>query len=234
MAAAAKSWSAPTRNVRLASRSWRWIGARAWPTSTACLRDGYSTGGTSGNGLGAIKRLAPPDAVPLRAAEAAPPCWCAWAGQARQRRRATLDTPPSLCVPKTGETVCGDTAAIVTRTGRHCRRAAGGRAWPRSTGRRCLRRSRAAVPQAPRHGARPRRWPPCTPDCAQRAVRRWRSPSIDPGGKAGHLQRHRQHRRVHHRYRAACAAWCRTAAPPVTPPDGCRTFDIRFTTSLFL
>jgi anti-sigma regulatory factor (Ser/Thr protein kinase) len=79
----------------------------------ACLRDGYSTGGTSGTGLGAVARLARQllvhsvpkggTAVLVRmggdgAADASVP-------------RATA----ALCVAKTGETVCGDAAAIVVR-----------------------------------------------------------------------------------------------------------------------
>jgi anti-sigma regulatory factor (Ser/Thr protein kinase) len=80
----------------------------------ACLRDGYSTGGTSGTGLGAVQRLArrllihstPPNgggnggtAVLVRIGGGAMPA----------------PTAAALCVPKSGETVCGDTAAIVTR-----------------------------------------------------------------------------------------------------------------------
>ncbi len=78
------------------------------PDVAASLRDGYSTGGTSGNGLGAIKRLTHQmlfhsmpqkgTAVLVRMGGAA--------GSGPERVTA------ELCVPKTGESVCGDTAAI--------------------------------------------------------------------------------------------------------------------------
>lgn len=78
----------------------------------ACLRDGYSTAGTSGNGLGAVKRLAREvlinsvpgsgTAVLARVGGAAEP-----AGKSR--------TTAVLCVPMPGEAVCGDTAAVVAR-----------------------------------------------------------------------------------------------------------------------
>jgi anti-sigma regulatory factor (Ser/Thr protein kinase) len=79
----------------------------------ACLRDGYSTGGTSGNGLGAVKRLARQmffhstpkggTAVLVR-----------MGGDDGPEARAIRNTA-ALCVPKMRETVCGDTAAIVSR-----------------------------------------------------------------------------------------------------------------------
>jgi anti-sigma regulatory factor (Ser/Thr protein kinase) len=79
----------------------------------ACMRDGYSTGGTSGNGLGAINRLAHQmllhsapgsgTAVLVRMGGGAGP-------DAGASRRTAV-----LCVPKTGETVCGDAGAIVER-----------------------------------------------------------------------------------------------------------------------
>jgi anti-sigma regulatory factor (Ser/Thr protein kinase) len=117
----------------------------------ACLRDGYSTGGTSGNGLGAVKRLADEvlihsvrgsgTAVLVRmgrevasgagriigsgagrtnepgagrtiepgAARTIEP------GAARTIGSGTPRTTAVLCVPKSGETVCGDAAAIVVR-----------------------------------------------------------------------------------------------------------------------
>jgi anti-sigma regulatory factor (Ser/Thr protein kinase) len=78
---------------------------------TACLRDGYSTAGTSGNGLGAIQRLAHEvlfhsvlkkgTAVLVRMGGDGS------MGAARQTA--------ALCVPKAGESVCGDTAAIAVR-----------------------------------------------------------------------------------------------------------------------
>lgn len=84
----------------------------------SCLRDGFSTGGTSGNGLGAIRRLAHQvlihsekgvgTAVLVRMGMDASPTGSSPDGS-DPRRTATL------CVPKHGQTVCGDTAAIVVR-----------------------------------------------------------------------------------------------------------------------
>jgi hypothetical protein len=97
---------------------------------TACLRDGYSTGGTPGNGLGAIRRLAREvlihsargsgTAVLVRIdRNAGAP------GTDRTNTDGTNTNDPTgtgparatatLCVPKLGETVCGDTAAICVR-----------------------------------------------------------------------------------------------------------------------
>jgi anti-sigma regulatory factor (Ser/Thr protein kinase) len=95
----------------------------------ACLRDGYSTGGTSGNGLGAIKRLAREllihsvrgsgTAVLVRMSRDAEPIdspgRMSDAGDAPGSGRGFVRNTAALCVPKTGETVCGDTAAIVSR-----------------------------------------------------------------------------------------------------------------------
>jgi anti-sigma regulatory factor (Ser/Thr protein kinase) len=87
----------------------------------ACMRDGYSTGGTSGNGLGAIKRLAHEvlfhsmpqkgTVVLVRMGGDAN----AGARDAGTRNTGAVRNTAALCVPKTGETVCGDTAAIVVR-----------------------------------------------------------------------------------------------------------------------
>jgi anti-sigma regulatory factor (Ser/Thr protein kinase) len=81
----------------------------------ACLRDGYSTGGTSGNGLGAVKRLAHEilfHSTPQKGAG------CGTAVLVRMGGKAGHVAAPNtavLCVPKIGETICGDTAAIVSR-----------------------------------------------------------------------------------------------------------------------
>ena len=81
----------------------------------ACLRDGYSTGGTSGNGLGAVKRLAHQilfHSTPQKGASGGTAVLVRMGGNAGPG--ATPNTA-ALCVPKIGETVCGDTAAIVRR-----------------------------------------------------------------------------------------------------------------------
>lgn len=81
----------------------------------ACLRDGYSTAGTPGTGLGAITRMA--DATDIRSRPNAGTLVLA-----RIWRRT--DPPPALprslgivTVPKPGETACGDAAAMVTGEG---------------------------------------------------------------------------------------------------------------------
>jgi anti-sigma regulatory factor (Ser/Thr protein kinase) len=120
----------------------------------ACLRDGYSTGGTPGNGLGAVKRLAHQVLIhSVRGAGTA--MLVRMGGEAQGTNPAaahttnsatthavesgavramgsgtvrTIDsgavramgsdvrrTVATLCVPKPGEEVCGDTAAIVAR-----------------------------------------------------------------------------------------------------------------------
>jgi anti-sigma regulatory factor (Ser/Thr protein kinase) len=73
-----------------------------------CMRDGYSTGGTSGNGLGAVKRLTREMLVHSRPG-AGTAILVRMGGDAVAAPRATA----ALCVPKPGEEVCGDTAAIV-------------------------------------------------------------------------------------------------------------------------
>lgn len=81
----------------------------------ACLRDGYSTAGTSGNGLGAVLRLAHQmlfHSIPGNGTAVLVRMGGTGAEDAGQVRTTAM-----LCVPKTGETVCGDTAAIVHRPG---------------------------------------------------------------------------------------------------------------------
>lgn len=77
----------------------------------ACLRDGFSTGGTSGNGLGAVCRLA--REVAFHTAPSAGTAVLVRMGGAPDLRPAR--TTAALCVPKSGETVCGDGAAMVNR-----------------------------------------------------------------------------------------------------------------------
>ncbi len=76
----------------------------------ACLRDGYSTGGTSGNGLGAVRRLTQQmlfHSVPRQGTAVL----VRMGGEGAAEPRTTA----ALCVAKSGETICGDTAAIVIR-----------------------------------------------------------------------------------------------------------------------
>jgi anti-sigma regulatory factor (Ser/Thr protein kinase) len=79
---------------------------------TACLQDGYSTRGTSGNGLGAVKRLA--REVLIHSVQGSGTAVLVRIGGPPEPMEKSRTTA-SLCVPKPGETVCGDTAAIVAR-----------------------------------------------------------------------------------------------------------------------
>jgi anti-sigma regulatory factor (Ser/Thr protein kinase) len=79
----------------------------------ACLRDGYSTGGSSGNGLGAIQRLA--HEILVHSVPGAGTAVLVRMGGAADKKPVSIRNTAELCVPKTGETVCGDTAAIVTQ-----------------------------------------------------------------------------------------------------------------------
>ncbi len=76
----------------------------------ACIRDGFSTGGTAGEGLGAIQRQSRQVLIHSRPGAGT-------AVLARVGDKASADTPASavLCVPKPGEEVCGDAGCIVTR-----------------------------------------------------------------------------------------------------------------------
>jgi anti-sigma regulatory factor (Ser/Thr protein kinase) len=75
-----------------------------------CMRDGHSTAGTPGNGLGAIKRLADEMEIHSR-----PNCGTTVLARLWRRR----DPPPPLrrhaivTVPKMGETVCGDAGITI-------------------------------------------------------------------------------------------------------------------------
>jgi anti-sigma regulatory factor (Ser/Thr protein kinase) len=76
----------------------------------ACLRDGFSTGGTSGNGLGAVQRLTRQMLIHSRPGD----------GTAVLVRMGGIAAPASrsaavLSVPKPGEDVCGDTACFLDR-----------------------------------------------------------------------------------------------------------------------
>lgn len=77
-----------------------------------CLRDGYSTGGTRGTGLGAVKRLARQLSFHTALGAGTAVLVRVGGSAALQPDRSAA----ALCVPKTGETVCGDAAAIVVRT----------------------------------------------------------------------------------------------------------------------
>lgn len=80
----------------------------------ACLRDGYSTRGTSGNGLGAVKRLS--RQLLIHSAEGSGTAVLARMGGEAGPANNPIRTTAALCVPKPGEEVCGDTAAIAARS----------------------------------------------------------------------------------------------------------------------
>jgi anti-sigma regulatory factor (Ser/Thr protein kinase) len=76
----------------------------------ACMRDGFSTGGTPGNGLGAVQRLARQLLIHSRPG-AGTAILARLGGTAEAARRAAA----VLCVPKPGEDICGDNACILVR-----------------------------------------------------------------------------------------------------------------------
>jgi hypothetical protein len=80
----------------------------------ACMRDGFSTGGTSGNGLGAVKRLT--REMLIHSVKGVGTAVLVRMGRDDARGDGTVRTTAILCVPKHGEEVCGDSAAIVERT----------------------------------------------------------------------------------------------------------------------
>lgn len=85
---------------------------RGMANVTQCLRDGYSTAGTPGNGLGAVQRLAQETAIYSR-----PGAGTAILARLRRRHEPASTARPryaALSVAKPGESVCGDAAAFVT------------------------------------------------------------------------------------------------------------------------
>jgi anti-sigma regulatory factor (Ser/Thr protein kinase) len=83
----------------------------------ACLRDGFSTAGTPGNGLGAVRRLS--DTFDLHSAQSTGTVILSRVTAAHEPT-----TPPPafewgvVCVPAPGETACGDTWRVAASNGR--------------------------------------------------------------------------------------------------------------------
>ena len=77
------------------------------PNIDHCMADGYSTGGTKGNGLGAVRRLADQFDVWSDARGTA-----AVARIVQSRGGATSAAIGFVCVPKDGEQQCGDAWAV--------------------------------------------------------------------------------------------------------------------------
>jgi anti-sigma regulatory factor (Ser/Thr protein kinase) len=82
----------------------------------ACLRDGFSTAGTPGTGLGAIQRVA--DAMDVYSRPQSGTTVLARLWRRRDPAPATPRQLSIVTVPKSGEQVCGDAAAMVGEDGR--------------------------------------------------------------------------------------------------------------------
>src|SRR5262247_1899988 len=82
-----------------------------------CLRDGYSSAGSPGTGLGAIRRMA--DAHDIDSRVALGTVIMARILAARERQRSDLEVG-AICLPLPGETACGDAWAL-TRRAHGCR-----------------------------------------------------------------------------------------------------------------
>jgi anti-sigma regulatory factor (Ser/Thr protein kinase) len=76
----------------------------------ACMRDGFSTGGTAGNGLGAVKRLALQMVIHSRPGGGTAVLVRMGGSGGTQARMSA-----AVCVPKSGEDICGDAASILAR-----------------------------------------------------------------------------------------------------------------------
>ena len=89
---------------------------------TKCLRDGYSTTGSPGTGLGAILRLSTLSEIYSAEGKGTAVLTQFQPQGARTRRSLAVRRPPAtigtVCVPHVGETVCGDAWAIDQRAGR--------------------------------------------------------------------------------------------------------------------
>lgn len=84
-----------------------------------CLEDGFSTAGTSGNGLGAVHRLSSfVEIYSLPGAGTALLCQI-WANPILAKESSAPITLGAICTPKTGEEVSGDAWASVTNNDRN-------------------------------------------------------------------------------------------------------------------
>ncbi len=82
-----------------------------------CLQDGFSTAGTPGNGLGAVRRLA--DQLDLQSSPAGTAIWCRIAAQApAQSRTPRSFAVGAISVPAPMEILCGDGWRIEHAPGR--------------------------------------------------------------------------------------------------------------------
>jgi anti-sigma regulatory factor (Ser/Thr protein kinase) len=76
----------------------------------ACMRDGFSTGGTPGNGLGAVQRLTRQLLIHSR-----PGSGTAVLVRLGEKAATAPRATGMVCVPKPGEEVCGDAACAMAR-----------------------------------------------------------------------------------------------------------------------
>ena len=195
-----------------------------------CLQDGYSTGGTPGNGLGAVRRLSSRVRRATRRPAAAP--WscrgCAGRraperpGRPRHRRRAVTSTPPcrsrrrasrSAATPGGSRERDGE----LRRARRRRPRARTARRRGRDAGGRGVRRG------AVRGAARPDR-AGCTAPCPAPAEPPLAVARIDAARRA--LHRRRQHLRRAGRRRAEPRP-----APATTAPSACSSARCRRSTT---
>ncbi|MFO0858955.1 MAG: ATP-binding SpoIIE family protein phosphatase [Phycisphaerales bacterium] len=80
--------------------------------ASACMRDGFSTGGTPGNGLGAISRLARVFDIYARPGQGTVALAEIWPGPRNARQPAPRYQCGAVSVAVKGESVCGDSWAI--------------------------------------------------------------------------------------------------------------------------
>jgi len=82
-----------------------------------CLQDGFSTAGTPGNGLGAVRRLA--DQMDLLSSPTGTAIWCRIAAQAPAQKHTERSFAfGAVCVPAPMEILCGDAWRIERAPGR--------------------------------------------------------------------------------------------------------------------
>ncbi len=83
-----------------------------------CMRDGYSTAGSPGTGLGALARLSPELQIVSHPGKGTALRFAVRARSARVTPRSALMLG-AVCVPKSGEEACGDAWTLVHDAGRY-------------------------------------------------------------------------------------------------------------------
>ena len=106
-------FSAPWRRTASpASKYWPSTADRACRTWAVCLRDGYSTAGTPGTGLGAIVRLSSNSRHPFRVSGGTALLARLWSQPLPPGRTRTGLEVSAVSLPYPGESVCGDAWAF--------------------------------------------------------------------------------------------------------------------------